>query len=180
MLLQALQYDNRIFGLDPQLLFQVVFQMLAIFLLFMIASYLLLNPVRKILNDRKERVMREQKEAAQSRDEAVRFKEEYDTKLKQINKEAEQILSEARKKAMQRENEIIADAKTEASRIMDNARKEAELEKKRVKDEVKQEIISVASLMSEKIIAASIDEEKQNALFEQTLQEMGDETWLNG
>ena len=56
MLLEALKYDNRIFGLDPQLVFQVAFQMLAIFILFLAASYLLLDPVRKILNDRKERV----------------------------------------------------------------------------------------------------------------------------
>ena len=67
MLLEALKYDNRIFGLDPQLLFQVAFQMLAIFILFLLASYLLLDPVRKILNDRKERVMKEQKEAKESR-----------------------------------------------------------------------------------------------------------------
>ena len=82
MLLEALKYDNRIFGLDPQLLFQVAFQMLAIFILFLLASYLLLDPVRKILNDRKERVMKEQKEAKESREQAVRFKDEYDTKLK--------------------------------------------------------------------------------------------------
>ena len=46
MLLEALKYDNRIFGLDPQLVFQVAFQMLAIFILFLAASYLLLDPVR--------------------------------------------------------------------------------------------------------------------------------------
>ena len=177
MLLEALKYDNRIFGLDPQLVFQVAFQMLAIFILFLAASYLLLDPVRKILNDRKERVMKEQKEAKESREQAIRFKDEYDTKLKRIDKEAEQILSDARKKAMQRENEIIADARAEAARIMENAKRE--LEKKRVKDEVKQEIISVAALMSEKIIAASVNEQTQNALFEQTLKEMGDKTWLN-
>ena len=91
MLLEALKYDNRIFGLDPQLLFQVAFQMLAIFILFLLASYLLLDPVRKILNDRKERVMKEQKEAKESREQAIRFKDEYDTKLKRIDKEAEQI-----------------------------------------------------------------------------------------
>ena len=95
MLLEALKYDNRIFGLDPQLVFQVAFQMLAIFILFLAASYLLLDPVRKILNDRKERVMKEQKEAKESREQAIRFKDEYDTKLKRIDKEAEQILSDA-------------------------------------------------------------------------------------
>ena len=145
----------------------------------MAASYLLLDPVRKILNDRKERVMKDQRDAARNKEEAVRMKDEYDGKLKDIDKVAEQILSDSRKKALQRENQIIADAKNEASRIIESARQEAELEKKRVKDEVKQEMISVASLMSEKIVAASMDEAKQNALIEQTLEEMGDDTWLN-
>lgn len=174
-----LTLDNRIFGLDPQLLLNLAFQGIAIFLLFMAASHLLLDPVRKILNDRKARVMKEMKDAADNREEAVRLKEEYDDKLKHVDKTAEQILSDTKKKAMQRENEIIADAKDEAVRIIESARQEAELEKKRVKDEVKQEMISVAALMSEKIVAASVDTDKQNALIEQTLEEIGDDTWLN-
>ncbi len=178
MLLEAM-YDDRIFGLDPQLLFQLCFQILAVFLLFLLGSYLLIEPVRKILNNRRERVMREQKEARESRDEAVRLKEEYDKKLGEIDRQAEQILSDARKKALQREDEIIADARQEADRIIAAARNEAELEKRRVKDEVKQEIISVAALMSEKIIGEAVDQRKQNAIFEQTLKEMGEETWLS-
>ncbi|HIW59324.1 MAG TPA: ATP synthase F0 subunit B [Candidatus Anaerobutyricum avicola] len=143
----------------------------------MAASYLLLDPVRKKLNDRKEKVMREQREALENREAALRMREEYDGKLREINKTAEQILSDSRKKAMQRENEIILNAREEAGRIIAGAKEEAALEQKRVNDEVKQEIISVASLLSEKLVAASLDEEKQNALIEQTLREIGDDTW---
>ena len=174
-----LTLDNRIFGLDPQLLFNLVFQGIAIFLLFMAASRLLLDPVRKILNDRRQRVLKEMRDAQENREEAVRMKEEYDDKLKNVDRTAEQILSDTKLKALQREIEIIADARVEAARIIESARLEAELEKKRVKDEVKQEMISVAALMSEKIIGASVDAETQNDLIEQTLQEMGDDTWLN-
>lgn len=174
-----LSLDDRIFGLDAQLVFQLLFMGIAIFLLFMAASYLLLDPVRKILNDRKERVMREQREALENREAALRMREEYDGKLKEIDKVAEQILSDSRKKAMQRENEIIMNAKEEAGRIVAGARQEAKLEQKRVNDQVKQEIISVAALLSEKLVASSLDEEKQNALIEQTLKEIGDDTWQN-
>ena len=174
-----LSLDDRIFGLDAQLVFQLLFMGIAIFLLFMAASYLLLDPVRKILNDRKERVMREQREALENREAALRMREEYDGKLKEIDKVAEQMLSDSRKKAMQRENEIIMNAKEEAGRIVAGARQEAELEQKRVNDQVKQEIISVAALLSERLVASSLDEEKQNALIEQTLKEIGDDTWQN-
>ena len=172
-----LSLDDRIFGLDAQLLLNLAFQGIAIFLLFMAASYLLLDPVRKILNDRKERVMREQREALENREAAVRMREEYDGKLKEIDKVAEQILGDSRKKALQRENEIIMNAKEEAGRIIAGARQEAELEQRRVNDEVKQEIISVASLLSEKLVASSLDREQQDALIEQTLKEIGDDTW---
>ena len=149
-----LSLDDRIFGLDAQLIFQLIFMGIAIFLLFLAASYLLLDPVRKKLNDRKERVMQEQREALENREAAVRMREEYDGKLKEIDKVAEQILSDSRKKAMQRENEIIVNAK--------------------------EEIISVASLLSEKLVASSLDEKKQNELIEQTLKEIGDDTWRKG
>lgn len=174
-----LSLDDRIFGLDAQLLLNLAFQGIAIFLLFMAASYLLLDPVRKILNDRKERVMREQREALENREAAVCMREEYDGKLKEIDKVAEQILGDSRKKALQRENEIIMNAKEEAGRIIAGARQEAELEQRRVNDEVKQEIISVASLLSEKLVASSLDREQQDALIEQTLKEIGDDTWRN-
>lgn len=179
MLLLTLQYDDRIFGLDPQLLFQLCFQALAVFLLFLLGSYLLLDPVRKILNDRKERIMREQREARESREEGLAFKEEYDTKLKEIDKEAQEILGQSRRKALEREDEIIMNARMEADRIIANAKREAELEKNRVKDEVKQEIVSVATMMSEKIVKETVDTSKQDALFDQTLEEMGEETWLS-
>ena len=170
---------TRLFNLDFQLLHDTVLLAIAVFFLFLAMSYLLFNPVRKMLKDRQNKIATDIDTALADKKDAAALKAEYEAKLKNIDKEAEQILSDARKKAMQRENEIIADARAEAARIMENAKREAELEKKRVKDEVKQEIISVAALMSEKIIAASVDEQTQNALFEQTLKEMGDKTWLN-
>ena len=170
---------ERLFNLDPQLLFDTVLLAVSMLVLFTLLSYLLFNPVRDLLEKRRQRIADDQEDAKRERTEAIAYKMEYESKLKEVDKEVQEILSEARKKALKNENQIIAEAKEEAGRIIARAQKEAELEKKRVKDEVKQEIITVAALMSEKIIAASVDEETQNALFEQTLKEMGDKTWLN-
>ena len=96
-----------------------------------------------------------------------------------MDKEAEQILSEARQKALKNEAKIIDEAKAEAARIIQRANEEALLEKKRAADEVKQEMILIASLMAQKAVAASIDTKIQNTLVEETLKEMGDSTWLS-
>ena len=122
--------------------------------------------------------MNEQAAAAADMKEASKLRADYESKLKNINKEADQILADARKKAMKKEEEIVAQAKEEAARIISRANAEVELEKKKVKDEVKTEMIAVATAMAAKIITKSVDAKKQEALIEETLKEMGDQTWL--
>ena len=117
--------------------------------------------------------------AAKEKQDAIEFKAEYDEKLKAVDKEAEQILSQTRKNAVKRENEIVDEAKAEAARIVDRANHDIELEKSKVKDDVKKEMVSVATVMAEKIVASSLDEEKQSQLIADTLEEMGEETWLS-
>ena len=102
---------------------------------------------------------------------------QYDEKLKNIEKEAEAILSEARQKAMKNEARIMEEAREEAARIIQRANEEAALEKKRVLDEMKQEMISIASLMAGKVVSASIDTTIQKTLVEETLKEIGESTW---
>ena len=97
--------------------------------------------------------------------------------MKDIQKESEEILGEARKKAKANEAAIIAEAKEEAARIMKNAQNEALLEKQKAYDEMKQEMINIASLMAGKVVAKSIDTTIQESLVEETLKEVGDKTW---
>lgn len=171
--------EGRIFGLDAQLLFDVCVQGIAVFLLFIFLTYILINPVRKVLEDRQKKVQDDLTSAATDREEAAKLKADYDARIKQADDEASDILDAARKKAVKNEEKIVAEAKEEAGRIIANANREAELEKSRVKDEVKQEIIGVATAMAGKLVAGELDESKQAALIDETLAEMGDDTWQN-
>lgn len=168
-----------IFGLDPQLLVDALITMIAMFALFVLLSYLLFNPARNMLQKRQDFIKEQLDTAAKEKEDAIQFKAEYDTKLKEVDKEAGEILSESRKKAIKKENAIINEAKEESARILDRANREVELEKAKVKDDVKQEIIAVASVMAGKIVASSLDEKKKSQLIADTLKEMGDETWLS-
>ena len=170
---------ERLFDLDWQLLADSTLTLIAVFVLFFALSYFLFNPIRKMLSDRQEKIRTELENAATDMEKASKLREEYESKLADINEQAEEILGEARKKALANENQIIANAKEEAARIMERARVEAELEKKKAADDVKKEMISIAALMAGKVVAASIDTTVQNQLIEETLKEMGEGTWLN-
>ena len=170
---------DRIFGLDPQVVVDSLITLVAMFVLFLMLSYLLFNPARELMRKRQENIQKDMDTAAKEKEDAIQFKAEYDAKLKEVDKEAEEILADSRKKALKKENDIVGEAKEEANRILERASREIELEKSKVKDEVKQEMISVATAMAGKIVASSLDEEKQSQLIADTLEEMGDETWLS-
>ena len=168
-----------LFNLDAQLLFDTVLLAVAVFFLFLLMSYLLFNPARKLLKDRQDRIANDIDSAKEDKESAAALKAEYESKLKDIDKEAEQILAEARQKALKNEAKIVDEAKAEASRIIKRAQEEAELEKKHAMDDMKQEMIQIASLMAQKVVAASIDTNIQDTLVEETLKEMGESTWLS-
>lgn len=168
---------TRLFNLDPQLLHDTVLLAIAVFFLFMAMTYLLFKPARKLMQDRQERIKSDIDTAKADKEDAAAIKAEYEGKLKEIDKEAEQILSEARKKAQNNASRIESEAKEEAARIIQRANEEAELSKKRAMDDVKQEMVSIASMMAAKVVAAHIDTAVQDTLVEETLKEMGDSTW---
>ena len=169
---------SRLFDLDFQLLADASLMIIAMFFLFMFESHYLFNPVRKMLQDRQNKIKGELEQAAQDQESAKESRMLYEEKLAAVEKEAEAILADARKRGMENEARIVAEAKEEATKIVDRAKVEAELEKK-MADEVKREMVAVASVMAAKIVAANIDANAQHELIEETLKEIGDSTWLS-
>ena len=168
---------TRLFNLDAQLLQDTILLAIAVFFLFLALSYLLLNPVRNMLKSRQEGIANDIKSAEDDKKDAAALKAEYEAKLKDIDKEAEKILSDARKRALENENKIVANAKEEAAAIIERARTEAELEKQKAADDMKREMVVLASMMAGKVVKASIDTTVQESLINDTLKEIGESTW---
>lgn len=78
---------------------------------------------------------------------------------------------------MKNETAILAEAREEAARIIARANTEVELEKKRALDDMKQEMITIAAMMAQKVVSDSIDIHVQESLIDETLKEMGEDTW---
>ena len=169
--------EPRLFDLDLQLLADSVLMIISVFVLFLVASYFLFNPVREMLAKRQAKIKDELDTAAKDKEDAEGLKKQYEDKLKNIDKEAEEILSDARKRAQENENRIVADAKEEAARIIERAKVEAELEKQKAADDMKREMIVLASMVAGKVVKASIDTTVQESLVNETLKEIGESTW---
>ena len=173
----ALETSGRLFGLDYQLLFDAAITAINVFILFLLLSVILFNPVRNMLKKRQDKITSDRETAEKNREDALAMKAEYEEKLKAANKEAELILSDARKTAMHNEQKIIDEAKEEAARILSRANAQVELERKAAADDMKKEMIALASLMAEKAVAGAVDAKVQDTMVESTLKEIGEDTW---
>lgn len=170
---------DRLFGLDAQFIQDVIIMGINLFILFFALSYLIFNPARNVMNKRRERIASDIETAKKEKEDAIALKTDYEDKLININQEAEDILNAARKKALKQEEEILARAKAEAALVMARANTEIELEKKKAVDGMKQEMITIASMMAGKVVSASMNAQIQDELVDETLNEIGNETWQN-
>ena len=170
---------ERILGLDAQLLMDAFWTGLNILILFIAFGYFGIDMVRDFIKKRQDKIRGELEFAATEKQDAIALKEEYDAKMKNVEVEADQILSEARKKALKQEAAILEKARADAQRILAAAEKEIELEKQKALEDVKQEMINIASLMAAKVVSANIDTTIQESLVDETLKEIGESAWLS-
>ncbi len=168
---------ERLFNLDPQLLHDAVLLALSVFVMFTFLSYLLFNPARDFLKKRAERVKENIDSAEKAKVDAEALRLEYEDKLRNIHMEENAILSAARKKALENEAKILEEARAEAAAIIARADKQAELEMKKAQDDIKKEIITVASMIAGKVVSEKIDTDIQDSLVDDTLKEIGEQTW---
>lgn len=168
---------QHLFNLDAQLLFDCLFQGVNILILFFFLSFVLFNPARKFLEDRKNRIANDLQTAADSKAEALGMKQEYEEKLGKADAEAEEILRDARKRGLENQNALIQEGKDEAARVRARAMKDIELEKKHARDDVKKEVVTLASMMAAKVVSSNIDTSVQNDLVEETIKELDEDLW---
>ena len=163
---------DRFFGMDGQTLISAGINAIGVILLSVILTKLLYKPVRKMLNDRTERIKNQMDEARESRAAAGELRTKYDHRLKDIDVERTAILEEARKQANEQRDNILSAAKDEALELKEKAGIEIAAERERVRDEMYTAVIDISSDMAEKLLAAAIDRDAHARLFADGLAEL--------
>ena len=85
LVMASAEMAPRLFDLDLQLIADSALMIIAVFALFLIASHLLFNPVRDMMEKRQARIKDELDTAASDMENARALKEEYESKLKEVD-----------------------------------------------------------------------------------------------
>jgi F-type H+-transporting ATPase subunit b len=144
------------------------------FILLAVLLYLVLyKPVLRMLNERKERIARSMADVDAARDAAAKAQLEYDRKVAEAQRKAQEIIAAAAQTGEKAKADIVADAHREADRIKQDAIADAEQQKVRALADVQSQIAGLSMMATERVLGQAMDEKTQRQLISSFLADLG-------
>jgi len=168
---------GRVFGMDAQTFIMAVTYIVNVGVLAFILARLLYRPVREVLQKRTNRIQGQLLQAEEELARAIEMRHQYEQKMEEVEREREDILSEARKAAAESKQRLIADAKKEADAIKDRTEATVKMEWERAENDMRTAIIDVSAVMAEKFVSLAINKETHDRLFDETMKDLEGMTW---
>ena len=135
---------------------------------------LLLNPVKKVIAERKAKADSQIADAEKLRTEAEAMKAEYEQNLQNARNEANQIVASAQKTAAARSEELLGEARAQAAALKQKAEADIAQERKKAVNEVKDEIGGIAMEIASKVVEREINEEDHKDLIDEFIKNVGE------
>ncbi|MBR5410662.1 MAG: F0F1 ATP synthase subunit B [Clostridia bacterium] len=160
--------------LKPEMLGDVIINIVNILILFFVTKKLLYKPVRNYLAARREKELAALTGAQEAKKEAEEAKARCDALLADAEKEKETLLSGAKAEAKAAAEALLADARTEADEVLRKAGENAEAEKARVLRDADREIGLTAVELAGKILGREVSDEDERRLIDDFFKHLGD------
>ena len=135
---------------------------------------LLLNPVKKVIVERKAKADSQIADAEKLRTEAEAMKAEYEQNLQNARTEANEIVANAQKTATARGEEIVGEARAQAAALKQKAEADIAQERKKAVNEVKDEIGGMAMEIASKVVEREIKEADHQDLIDEFIKNVGE------
>ena len=135
---------------------------------------LLLNPVKKVIAERKAKADSQIADAEKLRTKAEAMKAEYEQNLQNARTEANQIVAAAQKTAAARSEELLGEARAQAAALKQKAEADIAQERKKAVNEVKDEIGGMAMEIASKVVEREIKEADHQDLIDEFIKNVGE------
>ena len=150
-----------------------IIQIIATLFLFLVVRRFLAKPMRNFLKKRQDFLREEFAKADATNSEAILLKEEANMALMQAHDDANQIVQSAKEEADLKAESVLADAKAQVEFEMNKAQEDIQKERIAMNDRAKQDIASIATNATEKLIKKEIDATTHDALFDEFVNQVG-------
>lgn len=130
------------------------------------------GPLQRVIDNRRNEILKNIQAAEDNRREAGRLLAEYKQSIADAKHEAEDIVERARKVGETTRVEIVSDAKEHARKEVDDARAQIQRETRKAVREIRDQVADLAILAAEKVTASAISREDQVRLLDEAVSEI--------
>lgn len=136
---------------------------------FLLMKLFLFKPIKKVLNKRQELIDEQLENARAAGAEADEKLADYESRIADVETEAQQIINSARDEAKAEYNKIIDKAELDAKQMKADAQKQIKRDAELAKAEAKDEIASLAMQAAEKVVGKAVDAQTNSDIFDEFL-----------
>lgn len=156
------------------LTYELFFTLANVLILFLILRKILFKKIIDVMDARDADIKNNIEAGEKAKEEGMKFKSEYETRIQDARDEGQMIVDFARKRAEEKSDTIISEAKKEAEYIKQKVNNEIAKEKEQAFNNIKSEISEIAVLAASKVIEKDIDKAKHEDLIENFIKEVGE------
>lgn len=146
-------------------------QLVSFLILLGLLVYFGYKPIRKMLDERANRIEESMEQAEATKQEYERAKVAVQEQISKARQEGQALISQATQIGDRLKEEAKEEARKEAQTIVARTRVELERERDKAIDDLRREFADTAILAAEKVINETLDKEKHRKLIEEALEE---------
>lgn len=155
--------------------FNLLWTIVNLIIFYLLMRFFLIKPIKKTLQARKELIDNQFKEAEDTVNAANEKMADYEDKIKNVNIEAKEIISDARDKAKVEYNKILDKANNDATRLKQDAQKQIELDTENARRDVKEELAKLAMEAAQKVVGESVSAKTDAEIYDKFLNESSED-----
>jgi F-type H+-transporting ATPase subunit b len=132
------------------------------------------GPILDLIDQRREKIVRDYRAAEQELESAAALKGDFETKLGEIKTIERERVQEAVKRGEDLRDGILAKARSEAEQTKAKGLQDLDVESQKAQLRLRDDVVALAIGAAEKLIGERLDEAKHRQLIERYIAEIGE------
>ena len=130
------------------------------------------KPIAGIFKQRADKISGDLEAAEKARKDMERLKSDYEAQMARLADETQKMMNQAVKDAQSVRDEIVNGAKDQSQAVLARAVEQIEIEKQKAVKELRQQVLEISLLVTEKTIGQTINEDLQRRLVDQLFSQL--------
>lgn len=147
----------------------LVIQIVNFSVLFLVLKKVLYEPMVRAIGERQARIRKELDEAEAINREAQALKEQYDSKLRNVQQEAAGLVASANQEGERRKSVLVDEGRAEAHHLLEKGRTELSREQQQVLSDLRGRVVEISVDMATRLFRDTLTPEQHSALVAQFL-----------